>query len=189
MKKTAVGLLLLVCVFAFAAAQTIEVTSPKGGESWTLGTSKIITWTAKGFPANTKARLVLLLNGAKVGDVAVNVPIAQGSWTWAKAGYYVGGTAAAGAGYAVRVRDMNNQYPGGKSPTTFTLASLSSISQNARMVNPAISGAVVGVLNTIPVTSPAQGQALKPGDHCHVVWNKTAISSYPKVSLKTLRPR
>ena len=188
MKRTVVGLLLLVCAFAFATAQTIQVTAPKGGESWTLGTSKVITWTAKNFPAGTKARLVLLLNGNKVGDIAVNVPIAQGSWTWAKAGAYVGGTAAAGSGYAVRVRDMNNQYLGAKSPTTFTLASLSTVNTRAMLQNPAVAEGMVRALNTIPVSSPGQGQAFKPGTTFLVVWDKSKIAAYPQVAVDVFTP-
>ncbi len=188
MKRMAVGLLLLVCAFALATAQTIQVTAPKGGESWTLGTSKVITWTAKNFPAGTKARLVLLLNGAKVGDIAVSVPIAQGSWKWAKAGYYVGGTAAAGSGYAVRVRDMNNQYPGAKSPTTFTLASLSTVNTRAMLRSPAVAEGMVRALNTIPVSSPGQGQAFEPGTMFFVVWDKSQIAAYPQVAVDVFTP-
>ncbi len=188
MKRTAVGLLLFLCVFAFASAQTIQVTAPKGGETWTLGTSKVITWTAKGFPANIKARLVLLLNGAKVGDIAVNVPIAQGSWTWAKAGDHVGGTAAAGSGYAVRVRDMNGAYQGAKSPATFILDSLAAIDKTALVVNPTIVGRVLGAANTIPVTKPTQGSSLKPGEALWINWDRSKIAAYPQVALEAFTP-
>ena len=174
---------MFVCVFALASAQHIDVTSPKGGEIWLLGSSKVITWTAKNFPAGTLARLTLLLNGAKVGDIAVKVPITQGSWTWAKAGEYIGGTAAAQKGYAVRVRDMNNAFQGNKSPATFTLDSLAAIDKSALVVSPAASGPILRALNAIPVSSPAQGLAMEPGTEFFVVWDKSKIAAYPQIAL------
>src|SRR5512140_280377 len=99
MKRTVIGLALLFFASGLALPQSIQVTSPKGGEVWMLNSAKTITWIAKGFPAGTLARLTLLLNGTKVGDIVVKVPIGQGSWNWAKAGSYIGGTAAAGKGY------------------------------------------------------------------------------------------
>jgi hypothetical protein len=176
--------MLFLFVFALASAQHIEVTSPKGGETWMLRSSKVITWTAKNFPAGTLARLVLLLNGDKVGDIAVKVPITQGSWTWAKAGEYIGGTAAAGKGYAVRVRDMNAAYPGAKSPATFTFDSLTAISQDALI------GKLGGLtaINSIPVSSPAQGLAMEPGTEFFVAWDRSKIAAYPQVALDVFTP-
>ena len=188
MKRTVIGLALLFFASGLALPQTIQVTSPKGGEVWMLNSAKTITWIAKGFPAGTLARLTLLLNGTKVGDIAVKVPIGQGSWNWAKAGTYIGGTAAAGKGYEVRVRDMNNAYKGAKSPAPFTLESLSVISQSALAKNLGLGGAVFGALNAIPVTSPGQGQSFKPGEALWINWDKAKIAAYAQIALDVFAP-
>lgn len=188
MKRTVIGLALLFFASGLALPQSIQVTSPKGGEVWMLNSAKTITWIAKGFPAGTLARLTLLLNGTKVGDIVVKVPIGQGSWNWAKAGSYIGGTAAAGKGYEVRVRDMNNAYKGAKSPAPFTLDSLSVISQSALTKNLGLSGAVLGVINAIPVTSPGQGQSFKPGEALWINWDKAKIAAYAQVALDVFSP-
>jgi hypothetical protein len=183
MKRTIIGLSLLLFASGLALSQSIEVTSPKGGEVWMVGSAKTIIWTAKGFPAGTLARLTLLLNGAKVGDIAVKVPIGQGTWNWEKAGNYIGGTAAAGKGYEVRVRDMNNAYKGAKSPAAFTLESLMIISQSALGRN---LGLVL--ISAIPVSSPGAGLAFKPGEELLVVWDKSKIATYPQVALDVFAP-
>ncbi len=183
MKRTIVGLSILFCVSALVWSQAIQVTSPQGGETWLLGSSKTITWTAKGFPAGTLARLTLLLNGKKVEDVAVKVPITQGTWSWAKAGDYIGGTATAGKGYAIRVRDMNNQFPGAKSAGTFTLESLSFISQSALGKNLGLAQ-----IGAIPVSSPGAGLAFKPGEELLIIWDKSKIATYPQVALDVFAP-
>ncbi len=188
MKRTVIGLSLLFLASGLALSQTLKVTSPIGGEVWMVGSPKTITWTAKGFPAGTKARLTLLRNGVKVGDIALKVPIDQGSWNWLKAGDYIGGTAAAEKGYAVRIRDMGNDYQGAKSPATFTLESLSIISQSALAKNLGLSGAVFGALNAIPVTSPAGGQAFKPGEALWINWDKSKIAAYAQVALDVFAP-
>lgn len=184
MKRTALALVLLFSLSVVALAQAIVVTSPKGGESWALSSAKTVTWTAKGFPANTKARLVLLRDGTKVGDLAVNVPIEQGSWPWAKAGDYVGGTAAAGDGYAVRVRDMNNLYAGAKSPGTFSLSSLNIVSPSALVRN----AGIIGIAGGIPVSSPPTGAAMEPGTEFFILWDKAGIQAYPQVALDVFTP-
>jgi hypothetical protein len=190
MKK--LGLCLVVILFAAGTAfsQTIKVNSPKAGDSWLAGNAKLIAWTYSGIPNGAKVKLVLWRNGAKVGDLAVDVPIGSagaGSWNWLKVGNYLGGTAQAGQGYQIRVRDMGNQYPVAMSTGSFTIESLSDL---AGKLQPRVDlGAVIiGTAGGITVKSPAQGLAFKPGDELMVSWDKTPISGYAQVALDVFAP-
>ena len=106
-------------------AQNITVTSPNGGESWEAGMTRNITWTHSGIPADKTVKIMLWKEGAKVGDIANNVPIGgsgSGTYPWT-VGAYIGGTAAPGTGYKIRVRDQNNQYDDDGSNEPFIIAS------------------------------------------------------------------
>ncbi len=86
----------------------LTLTSPNGGESWTLGGTRAVTWiSAGGVTGNLK--LVLFKNGVKVGNIATDIPASGGTYSWT-AGAYQGGTAVAGSGYNVRVITMDGQY-------------------------------------------------------------------------------
>jgi subtilisin family serine protease len=86
----------------------LTLTSPNGGESWTLGGTRAVTWiSAGGVTGNLK--LVLFRNGVKVGNIATDIPVSGGTYSWT-AGAYQGGTAVAGSGYNVRVITMDGQY-------------------------------------------------------------------------------
>lgn len=90
---------------AFASwGQSITVTVPNGGESWPLGAPRTITWQAAGISGNV--RIVLDRNGAKLGDIAVNIPAAQQGYAWTVGALAGGGNAPGGGGYRVRVRAM-----------------------------------------------------------------------------------
>lgn len=104
-------------------AQSVTITSPNGNENWPLGASRNITWTFSSFSVGTPMRLILYKEGVKVGDIAQNVPIGQngaGTYAWT-VGAYVGGTAAAGSGYKVRIRPQNSQAPMDASNAAFTI--------------------------------------------------------------------
>jgi hypothetical protein len=63
---------------------SITITSPSGGETWTRGTTKTITWSYTGSPGST-VDIDLLKGGQKVGTIADSVPIGsngQGSYSW-----------------------------------------------------------------------------------------------------------
>ena len=97
-------------VAAAASGQSVTVASPNGGEHWTLGVSKNITWTYSGLPDGTQMKLILFRDGTKVGDIANNVAIGHsgaGSYPWS-AGAYIGGTAVSGPGYKIRIRAMGD---------------------------------------------------------------------------------
>ena len=48
---------------------------------------------------------MLFKNGVKVGNIVNSIAPALGTYAWT-AGNYVGGTAAAGSGYQVQVREI-----------------------------------------------------------------------------------
>ena len=86
-------------------AATLHVTKPNNGEPLKLGTPFTITWTSSGITSPLK--LVLLRNGAKVDNIFENLAAGTTSFDWT-VGNYIGGTAAPGSGYAIRVRTMDN---------------------------------------------------------------------------------
>lgn len=85
-----------------SSGQGITVTSPNGGESWRLGEQRPITWLASGVSGSV--RIVLDRAGAKVGDIAVNIPASQQSFLWSVGSLAGGSQVAAAGGYRVRIR-------------------------------------------------------------------------------------
>jgi hypothetical protein len=95
----------------------ISVKTPNGGESWPCCTTQNITWTAKSVSGSL--RIVLFKDGVKVGNIVNSISPSAGSYSWS-VGSYVGGTAAAGTGYQVQVREIGTD-AGDRSDTSFTL--------------------------------------------------------------------
>ena len=118
------SVLFLFILTALAYAQTIQLLSPNGGESWRIGQNKSITWTSSGLPANHAVQLELLHNGSKIGTIRSNISIGAAgetsNWTW-RVGTYQGGTAAADSGYTIRIIDTWNRQYMDVSNGTFTL--------------------------------------------------------------------
>jgi hypothetical protein len=101
----------IACILLFAAAvtgQTLKVLTPNGGESWPAGQVRVITWQAQGIAGTV--RIILRRAGEKVGDIAGDIPVAQGSFSWTVGALDGGGTAAPASGYVVRVRTTDNLY-------------------------------------------------------------------------------
>ena len=82
----------------------VNLTSPNGGEIWSLSSTQAITWTNGGYTGNVK--LVLFQNGTKVGNIVLNIPSGASPYLWT-VGSYIGGTTARGDGYVVRVISMD----------------------------------------------------------------------------------
>ena len=98
------------------ATQGVTVTSPNGGESWTVGTSRSITWTSFGL---TSVRLEYSLdNGATWTVINGNVAASAGVYTWT-----VPNSPSTAA--RVRVSDAMGSLTRDTSDGTFTLASVS----------------------------------------------------------------
>ena len=84
------------------AAPSVSVVSPDGGESWSIGSSREITWNAAGVTADLK--ITLWKDDVRVGVIANNIDVSSGSYSWS-VGEFVGGTAAAGTGYRVKIKE------------------------------------------------------------------------------------
>ena len=63
MKKGILAVLML-SGHCLVSAQTITLVSPKGGETWGLGSPQIITWNYSGIPDGTPVKLVLFKDGS-----------------------------------------------------------------------------------------------------------------------------
>jgi len=102
MKRLTRLILILVAITSAVAAQSITVKSPNGGEKWTLGTTKQITWNASGI--TVLLRIDLWKDGQEVGLIKNNQDPKTGFINW-DVGTLVGGTiAAAGPGYKIRIK-------------------------------------------------------------------------------------
>lgn len=61
--KSFLTLFVILCSFiplGMGHAQSLRITSPNGGEVWTAGENKNITWTFSGAAADAKVELALL---------------------------------------------------------------------------------------------------------------------------------
>ena len=108
---------------------SITVTEPDGGETWTRGTSKTITWCYTGSPGST-VEIDLVKGGTIVGAIANSVPVGssgQGSYTWS-----ISSTTMTGSEYKVivqstsqpAIKDTSNGYFTITSAATTTTPSL-----------------------------------------------------------------
>ena len=123
MKIVKVLAVMILAMPLWLPAQTVVITSPNGGENWKLGANQNVVWTFTGIPNGTPVKLVLFRNNDKIGQIVENISIGAGGggmFSW-KVGNWQGGTAAAGGGYKVRIRDMNGQYPPDDSNNPFTI--------------------------------------------------------------------
>ncbi len=83
MKNIFVLTLLLLCSLAlFSQNNPITVTAPNGGESWAIGSTHVITWTAAQLAGNVRIQLRRGMNSANVITIAENIPIAAGNFSW-----------------------------------------------------------------------------------------------------------
>jgi len=95
----------------------LKVNTPNSGEIWQIGTPQTITWTAKSISGNL--RIVLFKDGVKVGNIVNSIAPATSSYAW-NAGQLVSGTAAAGTGYQIQVREIGTTADD-RSDVVFTL--------------------------------------------------------------------
>jgi hypothetical protein len=83
------------------------LTSPNGGEVWSVGTVHNITWTSSGLSG--KIRLELWKADKKVSNIAANIPIVNGNYPWL-IGQYSPGTLPTGNDYRVKIITANGLY-------------------------------------------------------------------------------
>src|SRR4030042_3366464 len=106
MKKPALVCVLLFAVSAISQSQTINVTSPNGGEDWALGSPHNITWRSSGVTG--KLSILLFIGDQRVGVIQSDVPVSAGSYSWV-VGNYQGGAAGPGTNYKVRIRKPHTE--------------------------------------------------------------------------------
>lgn len=102
MKRLILTYFTMLLLAGFVYGATVDMLIPNGGEQWKLGTTKVIKWKSKNFTGNVM--LILLKNMQKVGTIAQNIGPNTTTYSW-KVGDYQGGTAAAGPGYRIRVKE------------------------------------------------------------------------------------
>ncbi len=86
----------------------ITVNSPAAGETWEIGDTETITWNT-GEVSNT-VKLVLWKDGNNIGIIATGIPPDTGFYNWTVGQLDDGGTAAAGTGYTIRVREQGGSH-------------------------------------------------------------------------------
>ena len=122
MKKISFIIMLAGLCAAAAYGQSITVTSPNGGETWTTGTTQFITWSAAGVDGDVK---IMLIKGAdNLGNIANRVRARTGSFSW-RVGTTLadGATYGAGANYRVQVQSRENAAVRDRSNGNFAIAS------------------------------------------------------------------
>lgn len=145
--------------FTITAPASVTVTSPNGGENLELGTSGSISWDAVALTGNLK--ITLWKDGTTIGTIADNLDPAPGSYSWT-VGDYDGGTASAGTGYQVKIKDLGSKVTD-KSDSTFTISQPVSVS--------------------LTVTSPNGGESLQQGAVRNITWDSSGVSGTLKITL------
>ncbi len=93
-------------VAKLSIAPVLTATAPNGGEHWTLGSTKAITWNAENYAGTV--RLVLFKGGSRFGNIATGLPAASGSYSWTVGQTYDHGAAPAGSDYHFYLRSADN---------------------------------------------------------------------------------
>ncbi len=142
--------------FASAVNPEIRITSPNGGEKWLLGSTKDIAWNAIGITGNLK--ITLWKNEVLVGTIADNISPTTCSYTWA-VGQYIGGTAQAGTGYKIKVREK-----------TTTVSDMSDEAFEITLVD-------------LDVLSPNGGESWQYGSVHNITWSAPGVTVKLKITL------
>jgi hypothetical protein len=125
---------------------SISVTSPNGGETWSVGERHNINWYYQGNPGSS-VKIVLVEGSATAATIVSSTSIGNngtGSYAWT-----VPSTLVTGSNYKVRV-------------TSTTNSSLTAMSQGAFTIKGGIS---------ITVTSPAGGESWAAGSAHNITWS------------------
>ena len=138
---------------------TITVTSPNGGENWTLGSPQNITWTQSGVSGTLK--ITLLKGGLTIGTIATGVNAAGGSYAWT-AGQHSIGAAVAGTDYTIKIKEVG----------TIVADISDAVFQLSSSVTP-----------TITVSSPNGGEDWAMGSVQNITWVASGLSANVKISL------
>lgn len=126
----------------------VQVTSPNGGESWTGGSARTITWTSA---AVTNVKLEYTLNGSTWSVITASTAASSGSYAWT-----VPNTASTAA--KVRVTDAANAAVTDVSDAAFTITVSSTPAQvilNEIMANEAGSNTALEFVEIVNVGGTA----------------------------------
>lgn len=105
MKSRLACLAMAALVSAPLLAGTLTVVQPNGGETFTLGETKAIRWTAVAVSQNV--RINLLRGTEVVGTIVSGLPAGGGYYHW-QVGQLTDGTAPPGGNYRIRVRAIES---------------------------------------------------------------------------------
>jgi uncharacterized repeat protein (TIGR03803 family) len=97
---------------------SLTITSPNGGEDWTMGTTQSITWTASGVTEGLY--IILMQNGTTIALIDKNVNPALGSYSWTVGNCRIG-TVPAGTDYKILIVEKDSKVKD-KSSGTFTIS-------------------------------------------------------------------
>lgn len=131
-------------------APTVTVTAPNGGESWTGGSARTLTWTSSGV---TNVKLEYTLNGSTWSVITASTAASAGSFAWT-----VPNTASTAA--RVRVTDAANAAVTDASDGAFTITVSSTPAQvilNEIMANEAGSNTALEFVEIVNVGGTAIG--------------------------------
>ncbi|MBI5837890.1 MAG: hypothetical protein HZB25_11635, partial [Candidatus Eisenbacteria bacterium] len=127
------------------AAPTVSVTSPVGGETWAMGSSHNITWTASSGAAITGVDLAYSTDGGATYPNVIATGLANsGSYAWT-----VPSVATSTARVRATAHDANSQSGSGSSPADFTIADQSAPSVS---ISSPLGGEVWGMASSHNIT-------------------------------------
>jgi len=113
MKKSLLVLFVLCAVAVMSYAASVAITFPAAGSQLVLKSGVSITWSYSGYSASSLVKLVLFKGGTssghKVGNVAQNLTLGSGAYSW-QAGEYSGGFAGAGTDYYLKIVSVNGDF-------------------------------------------------------------------------------
>jgi M6 family metalloprotease-like protein len=143
---------------------SLTVTSPNGGENWTLGTSRTVTWSYVGSPGSS-VKILLLKAGVEVAAINSGTPVGTngaGSYLWT-----VNASGLTGNNFRVKIQSVSQPAINDTGNNNFTIGTPSTTP-------------------SITVTSPNGGENWIRGTFQTVTWNYTGSpgSSVKLVLLK-----
>jgi hypothetical protein len=150
----------------------LNFTAPAGGETWTIGQTKAITWTSSNINGNVT---ILLYRGGiapanRVGIITQAAPVAGGKYTW-QVGQYLTGTAAPGNGYQIVIKTYNPSSLKVGAPFNLVAA----LPEPKVAVPPAVTKPPAA-LKMISLTYPHRGDLLHKGIPFTITWNSINLN-------------
>ncbi len=139
--------------------QSVTVVSPNGGETWNIGSNRLILWNSSGPVDEVRISLVDPADNP-AGLIAIR-PAADGSYLWHVGNLDGGGTAPTGQ-YRIRVKVVGQQVSD-RSDGLFTIAA--------------------ALVPKITVTSPNGGENWDTGTTHAIAWTASELTAHVAISL------